>query len=123
MLKIFRKYQEESERKWFKTLEQLTKYAVKLKSDVEYLLGCYFSSPDDVTRIMLDNSLTAENLAEHKRLIKLCLGSYYNKESQFVAADTERRVLTEDVNTWIKDWDEIRASNLLKVSFFLDSFS
>eukprot|EP01022_Parablepharisma_sp_SALTPOND_P002435 TRINITY_DN109_c0_g4_i1.p2 TRINITY_DN109_c0_g4~~TRINITY_DN109_c0_g4_i1.p2 ORF type:complete len:402 (+),score=42.85 TRINITY_DN109_c0_g4_i1:1171-2376(+) len=113
MLKIFRKYQEAAEQNWFRVITQLVNYTLKLKHEVEYLLAQYFTTPEDVSRIMENSALSIENLAEHKRLINLCVGAYYSKESQLISLEKEKQALENDVKKWIYDWDIIRNSTLL----------
>lgn len=115
MLKIFRKYQEHSEKRWFRVIEQLVRYTIKLKNEVEYLLSRFFTVPEDVDRIMNCSELTAENLAEHKRLLNLSLGAFYAQEAQRISLETEKRLLEQDINKWVKRWDEIRSNDLLLV--------
>ena len=114
MLKIFRKVMEESEKKWFKVIENLTKYSLKLKADVEFLLGKFFSKPD-IQTVMENNNPSMENLAEHKRLLQISVGAFFSQESQRIEAEKKTSLLEEEVNRWVLDWSSIRKSSELVV--------
>eukprot|EP01022_Parablepharisma_sp_SALTPOND_P032104 TRINITY_DN828_c0_g1_i1.p3 TRINITY_DN828_c0_g1~~TRINITY_DN828_c0_g1_i1.p3 ORF type:complete len:380 (+),score=42.98 TRINITY_DN828_c0_g1_i1:1910-3049(+) len=114
LLKIFRKIMEESEQKWFATIQYLVKYTMKLKSEVEFLLGKAMDE-SDVNRVMGNNVLTLENLIEHKRILKVVLGTCYTEEAKRVEMEKKVKDLQAEINEWVVGWDLLRNSKTLHV--------
>lgn len=115
MMKIFRKIMEDTERKWFNTIEGIIAYTIKLKHDNEYLLAKFFTQPEDVKTVMDNNTLTMENLANHKRMLHLTLGAYYTQESERLSAETQAKLIEEEFRKWVYGWDLLRKNDQIIV--------
>ncbi len=114
LLKTFRKISEESEKKWFGAISRLTRYALKLRSDVDLLLGRFFS-PEDLCTVTQNDELSKENLVEHKRLIQVLAGAVHTQESLRVEAEARTKLLEQEVGRWLLDWQIMRKDSLLSV--------
>lgn len=71
MLKLLKKYLELNEEHWMKHIKKLRHYIEQLQNDRDFLLSKATRHVQniDLKRIINNNTLSEENLADHKRLI------------------------------------------------------
>ena len=115
LLELFKRYFEENEKRWFKIINNLQEEMLRLKHEQEYLLAKYFKDGKEMDNILHNNEVTIENLQEHKRIIRLVLGSYFNEESKRIIAESRATAIEKDIKKWIIDWDILKISPHLNV--------
>ena len=116
LLSLFKKYFGENERRWFKIINNLQEEILKLKHEQEYLLAKYFTDMKEMNRILNNNSATMDNLLEHKRMLRVVLGSFYSEESKRIIAESKASGIEKDIKKWLMDWDIVKTSPELNVS-------
>ena len=79
LLKLFKKYFEENEKKWQSILRELKEVIHTLKNDRDLLLSKYEDMPPETKSVLDNNELSHLNLIEHKHLIKRLIGALYSE--------------------------------------------
>ncbi len=88
----------------------------KLKKEQDFLLGKFPHPPKDlnIENSLRNNSCTVENLIDHKAIIRILMGEYFNQEAQRILAETQTSNLQRELRLWIIDWDSLKLSKNIR---------
>ena len=120
LLKIFRKYFDETEKQWMGVIRGLALQIQSLRHDRDSLLSKYLFPEDEEEalrhqRRVLDNTNESrENLIEHKHLVKTMMGRANMLQDENVRLKAELDSLRKDVNAFLYDFESMRGSSTLK---------
>jgi len=115
LMLLFKRYNEESERKWQSVMKGLKEYIDKLKNEREYLLCKFnYSAQMNLKETLENKELTEENLIEHKTLIEKIIGEFYDIEDRHFTENYKRKYFEKEVYDTMWEWDKLRVSKHLK---------
>jgi len=100
---------------WFATIDKLITHMISLQSENEILLNKFKTNANSLEEILNDQSITTQNLARHKILIKDIIGKYNAEENKRIQIETQKETLSKEIKFWIEDWDIIHTSPLIIV--------
>ena len=117
LLKVFKQYFEQNEQVWLGLIHKCKTAIDTLKTDRKILMTAH-DMPDDLEDLLQNDKLTKENLMAHKQMIKKLVGKVHDAEDRSFISQLEKKHIDEEVRSWIWEWDRIRISSKVSLTYF-----
>jgi len=101
---------------WFQVVDNLIESIIALSSEKEILMSKFKIKLGQTESIMNNNTLSSENLANHKLLIKEAIGKFNVEQNKRIQIETAKETLEKEIKFWLEDWDKLHSSPLIIVS-------
>eukprot|EP00347_Sterkiella_histriomuscorum_P019587 403341060 len=118
LLKLIKKFLLINEESWIKRIKVFKDMIQRLEHDRDFLLAKATKQVQniDLKKIVKNDSITAENLAEHKRLIAQMIGQLHKVEDEQYFQELKLKFAETDIKDWLYEWDKIKIYENLKQS-------
>ncbi|CDW84007.1 UNKNOWN [Stylonychia lemnae] len=117
MLKLVKQFLLINEEQWIKRIKKLKNQIQRLHNDRDFLLAKATKPLQtlDLKKVVTNDKVDAENLAEHKRVINQMVGLLHKVEDEKYFQDFKLKYAEQDIKDWMYEWDKIKIYEDLKL--------